>query len=858
MTRKNSSTTSQRQKAEALEEESFTMASSALPNGNGSAKHDLLRGLFPPGAAIDLDNIEYSFATPYNGPPVEFPLPKAPMAPSWGTNKTTPPKLATILPVAQLWRGSGNVAASSVPAARQFFRSTSGSSFSESSSAMAVAAATVERDAASSAAAATRKSCPSEIEELATSPSPQLFGRTPSSEGIVTDSSALQYSEEFSPGESEDPSGNFDSRRYGLDPSPSGKGGNIHRKRGQCYRCLRGNRLTEKEVCLACGSKFCSNCVLVVMGSMPEGRKCEECVGRPVLEDRRPFLGKPSRLLKRLLSPLEIQQCMKSERECFSNQLQPEQVIVNGRRLIFEELILLQQECVRLKPGKYWYDKASGLWGREGEKPHMFITPELKVGGPLQQNASNGTTQVFLNCREITKSEFKMLKALGVQCTPQTYLVLYPDGRYGDEGQKEIKGNLWNKPMMRLLYPFFSFPTPRSSNQLVKADAVAASRKVSPTSIEVKDASKILLLGHDGSGRSTIFKQTKILHNGQFSPEELQKYKEMILGKAYQFLNVLLEARERFEEESGDLYTLNDQLKDAADKFMASMAAGHLERSISKNTRSNLSKIWNDPVIQQTYSRKDELQLPEVTADILNRVLQIQDYVPSVTDILSAEGLEQGTGLAEVQFSLEDKDLSDSNDHESNRRRYQLISIGGLATNEFRKWLDMFEDVKILVYCVAVSDYDQQWTDLTGALHNKLIFSRDLFFKIVGYPCFQDTPLVLLLNKYDRFEEKVTKGIPLTTCEWFSDYSPVGSSHSSQVQQAYMYVVHKYKRFLDGRRVYTLQLNAQEQQAVSGALEYVQQILKCEEEMRAGLWMHHEESNYGDTSSFTIPGQGHR
>ncbi|KAL5752817.1 hypothetical protein ACOSQ2_023324 [Xanthoceras sorbifolium] len=671
-------------------------------------------------------------------------------------------------------------------------------------------------------------------------------------------------------------------------------------KKGSCYRCFKGNRFTEKEVCIVCDAKYCSSCVLRAMGSMPEGRKCVTCIGYPIDETKRRNLGKCSRMLKRLLNQLEVRQIMKAEQLCEINQLPPDYVCVNGKPLCHEELVTLQtcpNPPKKLKPGHYWYDKVSGLWGKEGRKPLKIITPHLNVGGSIKPNASNGNTQVFINGREITKVELRMLQLAGVQCAGNPHFWVNDDGSYQEEGQKNTKGYIWGKAGTKLVCAVLSLPVPsKSSNISGELQSSQMSRSV-PDYIERRTLQKLLLVGYSGSGTSTIFKQAKILYKDiPFSEDERENIKLKIQSNVYGYLGILLEGRERFEEESLDekqssggtetagssdgsdgktIYAIGPRFKAFSDWLLKTMVSGNLEAIFPAATREYaplVEELWKDAAIQATYNRRSELEmLPSVASYFLERAVDVlrTDYEPSDLDILYAEGVTSTNGLACVDFTFPhsaSNDNIDTADQHESLLRYQLIRVQARGLGENCKWLEMFEDVGMVIFSVALSDYDQFAVDGSGSLTNKMLLSKKFFESIVTNPTFDQMEFLLILNKFDLFEEKIER-VPLTQCDWFDDFHPVMSRHHSSSnrsssninhnpslgQLACHYVAVKFKRLyssITGRRLYVSPVKGLEPNSVDAALKYAREILKWEEE-RANFSLSEYSMYSTEASSFS-------
>ncbi|XP_011088321.1 extra-large guanine nucleotide-binding protein 1 [Sesamum indicum] len=647
-------------------------------------------------------------------------------------------------------------------------------------------------------------------------------------------------------------------------------------KKGLCNRCCKKNRFAGKEVCIVCGAKYCSKCVIKAMGSMPEGRKCIACIGYRIDESKRGSLGKCSRMLKRLLGDEAIKQIMSAEISCEVNQLPPHLIFVNDKPLSIEELVMLQS-CPnppkKLRPGKYWYDKVSGFWGKDGEQPCQIISAQLAVGYQIRQDASNGNTNVMINNREITKAEFWMLQAAGIHCEGNPHFWVTADGSYQHEGMNYVMGKLWEKKRVRIVCAALSLPFPSDITNTGGEDIDNNSNKVNSKNQEQDAKNKLLLVGCDQSGTSTIYKQARILYSVPFSEDEKQNIKTVIQRNLYRYIAIILEGREQFEEDhmiemrrrnadepgpSGssdqvdkkNAYSFSPRLESFSSFLLQLVMSGELEAIFPAATREYspmVEELWKDKAFQAIYKRRNELHLlPRVANYFLDRAVEISriDYEPSEMDILYAEGITSSNGVASVDFSFPKSSQDgymESSDQNDPSISYQLIRVHVSSLGEHCKWLEMFEDVDLVTYSVSLTDYDEYYEDINGIRTNKMLAAKKLFESIVTHPTLAEKHFLLILNKFDLLEDKIER-VPLTQCDWFHDFNPVISLHPHSAtssnnpplaQRAFHYIAVQFKRLfhsLTERKLFVSRVTGLEADSVDKALRYSKEILKWSEE----------------------------
>ncbi|KAK9971606.1 hypothetical protein ABG768_024962 [Culter alburnus] len=276
----------------------------------------------------------------------------------------------------------------------------------------------------------------------------------------------------------------------------------------------------------------------------------------------------------------------------------------------------------------------------------------------------------------------------------------------------------------------------RAIEKNLKEDGLSAAREV-----------KLLLLGGGESGKSTIVKQMKIIHEDGFSGDDVKQFKPVVYSNTLQSLATILRAMETLGIEYAD--------KDrTADAKMIFDVVGRMEDTEPYSTEllGAMMRVWSDAGTQACFNRSREYQLNDSAQYYLDSLQRIgaPDYLPTEQDILRTR--VKTTGIVETNFSF--KNLN-----------FRLFDVGG-QRSERKKWIHCFEDVTAIIFCVALSGYDQMLheDETTNRMHESLT----LFDSICNNKFFVDTSIILFLNKKDLFGEKITKS-PLSIC--FPEYT---------------------------------------------------------------------------------------
>jgi len=321
---------------------------------------------------------------------------------------------------------------------------------------------------------------------------------------------------------------------------------------------------------------------------------------------------------------------------------------------------------------------------------------------------------------------------------------------------------------------------------------------------------KLLLLGAGESGKSTIFKQMRILYGSPKTDEDLKMYGVVVrsnivvaIRKLCKLLRQLgLEHKLDEESKAATMADLDDVSgmtpRQAYDQILMYLVDNTATESypgtiapndwVGKSARAGLQinndakqflqhveairVVWQCRVMKDVWMKRAQANVNDSHKDYLQDLTRIAspDYRPTEHDIIICR-------IRTTQITMERYMMKNVN--------FEVYDVGG-QRSERRKWIDCFEGVDAVVFVAALSEYDQILAESKRV--NRMMEALDLFESVAKNRAFQDTSIMLFLNKKDIFMEKVEYS-DISAVSYFSDYDGAPKSFDEGV----LYFIQKFQ-----------------------------------------------------------------
>ncbi|KAH6897849.1 heterotrimeric G-protein alpha subunit, GPA3-like protein [Coprinopsis sp. MPI-PUGE-AT-0042] len=258
----------------------------------------------------------------------------------------------------------------------------------------------------------------------------------------------------------------------------------------------------------------------------------------------------------------------------------------------------------------------------------------------------------------------------------------------------------------------------------------------------------VLLMGTDRSGMSTLVKHMAINHQGEdsLSEADLTAFRPVVyknvIESAQEVLTYMVKARLNWV--NGSNWALTHKVLESHLTMRRSDAQPYLPLEIAEA----IDQLWQDPIMprimDELYDHFD--MMDDNVGYFLSQVRRISqpDYLPNEMDVSRAR--QMLVGISEKRFTMDQWSI-------------RLIDVSR-QRNERKKWIHCFESVTSVLFCTALSGYEQTTRTNNHELQNRMTESLLLFESMVNSRWFLRSSIILFLTKIDVFKKKLQE-VPL-------------------------------------------------------------------------------------------------
>eukprot|EP01036_Dinobryon_divergens_P042303 gene42303-56203_t len=195
---------------------------------------------------------------------------------------------------------------------------------------------------------------------------------------------------------------------------------------------------------------------------------------------------------------------------------------------------------------------------------------------------------------------------------------------------------------------------------------------------------KLLLLGAGESGKSTIFKQMKVIYGKQYSDAEKKQSIPIIHCNILQAMKIMCDQTVTFNMVAQIEATSSfEMIRNIDENEMIDVLIG-----------GAIKELWLDPGMQAVWDRRAEFQIIDSVKYYFDKidVIKMPDYMPDKDDILYSR--VRTSGIVTEQYEIDGT-------------TFEMYDVGG-QRNERKKWIHCFEGVTAVIFVAALSEYDQK------------------------------------------------------------------------------------------------------------------------------------------------------
>jgi len=315
-----------------------------------------------------------------------------------------------------------------------------------------------------------------------------------------------------------------------------------------------------------------------------------------------------------------------------------------------------------------------------------------------------------------------------------------------------------------------------------------------------EDKVKLLLLGAGESGKSTVFKQMRILYGSDRSDDDMKLYGVVVRSNIITATRKLcglirtLQVEGTFDEEPA---VTMDNGNELSPKEAFALITGHLidgtldpddlpevdntDDWVGRSARAGLGAnndakqllqlwreikvLWESSTMKDVWQKRAQANIIDSHKDYLNDINRIASpkFRPSQQDVLLAR--VKTTQVVMERYRIDGVE-------------FEMYDVGG-QRSERRKWIDCFDSVDAVIFVAALSEYDQSLAESRRT--NRMIEAIDLFKSVCNNRAFSDTSIMLFLNKKDLFADKILYS-NIADQKPFADYAGPPQDFNSGVQ----------------------------------------------------------------------------